>query len=105
MPTLIPVRNGGAGALGLTNALGNVQWAYTLETASWVCPAVPPMLAAMWGAGVVHLHIAQLSGLWSSLPTYGSLLQVGLEGHPMFRVVLRAAISQRVEILKSRGRV
>ena len=63
------------------------------------------MLAAMWSSGVVHLHFAQLTGHWAALPTYGSLLQGGLEGHPMFCVVLWSAIGPRTQALQGRNRV
>ena len=63
------------------------------------------MLAAIRGSGVVQLHIAPIGGHWASMPTYGSLVQGGLEGHPMFCVVLWAAIGQRIEAQSSKGRV
>ena len=100
-----PANQWGIAALDLNNTFGNVQGAYTLETAMRSCPAVAPMLAAMWSSGVAHLHVAQITGRWAAMPTYGSLLQGGLEGHPMFCVVLWAAIGARIQARQGQSKV
>ena len=41
----------------------------------------------------------------AALPTYGSLLQGGLEGHPMVCVVLRAAIDERIQAIRGEYKV
>jgi hypothetical protein len=54
------------------------------------------MLAAMWATHAVKLHAQQRGGQWAALQAHGSLLQGGLEGHPMFCVVLWDAIESRL---------
>ena len=76
-------------SLDLKNAFGSVQWVDALKAVHQRVPLLGPLLAMQWAAMSLRLWLQDADrGGWHVLIVYGSLLQGGLDGHPVFCVVI-----------------
>ena len=83
----------GLASLDIQNAFGSVQWRDALKVVTAAVPKLGPLLALQWGACRLRLWLQNSNGVgWHVLFIYGSLLQGGLDGHPVFCLVISVII-------------
>ena len=76
-------------SLDVANAFGSVEWADALNAVSQRVPRLGPLLAIQWRAMQLRLWLKDAAGPgWHMLYVFGSLLQGGLDGHPVFCIVI-----------------
>ena len=74
---------------GLPRAFGMVQWADALRAVKAEVPKLTPVLALQWRVMQVRLWLQDETGIaWHVMVIYRSLLQGGLDGHPVFCIVI-----------------
>ena len=76
-------------SLDVQNAFGSVQWKDALQTVIRTMPKLAPILGIQWQSCELQLFLQDAGGNgWHKLTIYGSLLQRGLDGHPVFCLVI-----------------
>ena len=76
-------------SLDIKNAFGSVQWKDALQAVTRAIPKLAPILAVQWAACRLRLWLQDATGAgWHVMVIYGSLLQGGLDGHPVFCLVI-----------------
>ena len=98
-------------SLDVQNAFGAVQWKDALLAVAAAVPKLGPLLAVQWHACKLRLWVQDANGQgWRLILIYGSLLQGGLDGHPIFCLVMavfldRLAANQIVAVRWAEVRV
>ena len=89
-------------SLDIENAFGSVEWADALTAVIERVPRLAPLLAIQWHALQIRLWLRDADGVgWHVMMIYGSLLQGGLDGHPVFCVLIGVVLMH----IRSDGRV
>ena len=82
-------------SLDIRNAFGSVRWADALRAVLAKAPKLAPLLAIQWYTLRLTLYLQAANGVeWHALVIYGSLLQGGLDGRPVFCIVIGIVMSQ-----------
>ena len=80
-------------SLDVKNAFGAIQWKDALLAVAALAPKLGPLLAVQWHACKLRLWVQNAHGPgWHMIVIYGSLLQGGLDGHPIFCVIMAAVL-------------
>ena len=80
-------------SLDIKNAFGAVEWADALEAVLRRAPALAPMLAVQWSSLQIRIWLQDADGrCWHVMVVFGSLLQGGLDGRPVFCVVIAVVL-------------
>ena len=80
--------------LDVKNAFGSVTWAHALEACLRLVPDLAPALAGQWINKVAPIWAETSANYWAKHDLYGSLLQGGQDGHPVFCLVLATALTR-----------
>lgn len=81
-------------ALDVKNAFGSVTWPHALEAYLRLVPDFAPALAGQWINKTLPIYTQTAPNKWSKQNLYGSLLQGGQDGHPVFCLVLTMALTR-----------
>ena len=88
--------------LDIRNAFGSVRWVDALRAVLNAVPKLAPLLAIQWYSMELKLWLQSFHGQsWHMLIIYSSLLQGGLDGHPVFCVVVCVVLVK----IRSDGRI
>ena len=96
-------------SLDVRNAFGSVQWKDALLAVAASVPKLGPLLAVQWHSCHLRLWLQDANGKgWHQILIYGSLLQGGLDGHPVFCLVItvllvRVAAHETIQAKCGRG--
>ena len=82
-------------SLDIKNAFGSVEWKDALRTVTAAAPKLAPVLAIQWQSCQIRLWLRDAEGPgWHVLIIYGSLLQGGLDGHPVFCLIMGVIVAK-----------
>ena len=82
-------------SLDIKNAFGSVEWKDALRTVTAAVPKLAPLLAIQWQACQIRLWLRDANGIgWHAFVICGSLLQGGLDGHPVFCLVIGVVVTK-----------
>jgi len=94
--------NDALASLDIKNAFGSVRWVDALRAVLKAVPKLAPLLAIQWHSMELKLWLQKADGqTWHMLIIHGSLLQGGLDGHPVFCLVVSVVLGK----IRNDGRI